>query len=216
MVARRPTRVHMTKPRPAADYRQRLIDALQVVIIRDGFVGAKIQDVVKEARVSLRTFYAEFPNKEACFLELYQQQMDLVISLVGTDLDFSQPWKQVMRDGFDRYFNALALYPRMTHAVTIELATLSQHAREVRQTSLDRYIDLLVDLVEQGRVANPDIPSRSLTPLMARCIMGGVIELVFNSVVREQIDQLPELVDTATEMLWSVVTNVETPAVSPA
>lgn len=199
----------MTKPRPAADYRQRLIDALQVVIIRDGFVGAKIQDVVKEARVSLRTFYAEFPNKEACFLELYQQQMDLVISLVGTDLDFSKPWKEVMRDGFERYFRALALYPRMTHAVTIELATLSQHAREVRVNSQDRYNALIIDLVEQGRAANPDIPSRSLSPLMARAIVGGVIELVFNSVVRDEIDRLPEMVDTATDMLWSVVTNVD-------
>ncbi len=199
----------MTKPRPSADYRQRLIDALQVVIIRDGFVGAKIQDVVKEARVSLRTFYAEFPNKEACFLELYQQQMDLVLSLVGSDVDFEKPWKQVMREGFERYFVALSLYPRMTHAVTIELATLSQHAREVRQNALDQYVELIIELVERGRAANPDIPSRSLSPLMARAIMGSVIELVFNSVVREQVEQLPQMVDTATDMLWSVVTNVD-------
>lgn len=204
----------MTNPRPAADYRQRLLDALAIVVIRDGFVGAKIQDVVKEARVSLRTFYAEFPNKEACFLALYQQQTEAILGLIGDDLDFSRPWKDVMRVGFERYFNVLLLYPRMTHAVTIELATLSQEAREVRQGTLDQYVDLIIDLVERGRQANPDIPSRSLTPLMVRAIMGGVIELVFNSVVRDELDRLPELIDTATELLWSVVTTVDEPATS--
>ncbi|MBJ7471054.1 MAG: TetR/AcrR family transcriptional regulator [Solirubrobacteraceae bacterium] len=199
----------MTKPRPAADYRQRLIDALAVVIIRDGFVGAKIQDVVKEARVSLRTFYAEFPNKEACFLELYSQQHQVVLDMVARDLDFSQPWKLVMRQGFERYFTALSLYPRLTHAVTIELATLSQHAREIRQNHLDQFVLLMIDLVEQGRAANPDIPARPLTPLMARAIIGGVIELVFNHMVRDEADRLPELVDTSTDMLWSVVTAVD-------
>ncbi len=201
----------MTKPRPTADYRQRLIDALAVVIIRDGFVGAKIQDVVKEARVSLRTFYAEFPNKEACFLALYSQQNRVVIDLVAGGLDFSEPWRDVMREGFERYFAALALYPRMTHAITIELATLSQQARELRQSNLDEFVLLMCDLVEQGRAANPDIPSRSLSPLMARAIMGGVIELVFDHVVRDEMDKLPQLVDTATDMLWSVVTNVDAP-----
>lgn len=199
----------MTNPRPAADYRQRLLDALAVVMIRDGFAGAKIQDVVKEARVSLRTFYAEFPNKEAAFLALYRQQTEVVLGLIGNDLDFSRPWKEVMREGFERYFNVLVLYPRMTHAVTIELATLSQEAREVRQDTLDRYVELIIDLVEQGRQANPDVPSRSLTPLMVRAIMGGVIELVYNTVVRDEMDQLPALVDTATELLWSVVTTVD-------
>lgn len=202
----------MTNPRPTADYRQRLLDALAVVMIRDGFVGAKIQDVVKEARVSLRTFYAEFPNKEAAFLALYQQQTDVVVGLIGDDLDFSRPWKEVMRMGFERYFNVLVLYPRMTHAITIELATLSQDARVVRQDTLDQYVTLIIDLVDQGRAANPDIPSRSLTPLMVRAIMGGVIELVFNSVVRDEMDRLPELIDTATELLWSVVTTVDEPA----
>lgn len=206
----------MTNPRPMADYRQRLIDALAVVMIRDGFVGAKIQDVVKEARVSLRTFYAEFPNKEAAFLALYEQQTDFMVRAIGEDLDFSRPWKEVMRIGFERYFNLLVLYPRMTHAVTIELATLSQDAREVRQDSLDRYVDLIIDLVEQGRTANPDIPSRSLTPLMVRAIMGGVIELVFNSVVREEMERLPELIDTATELLCSVVTTVDDDAAPAA
>lgn len=202
----------MTNSRPPADYRQRLLDALAVVMIRDGFHGAKIQDVVKEARVSLRTFYAEFPNKETAFLALYQQQTAVVLGLIGDDLDFTRPWKEVMRLGFERYFNVLVLYPRMTHAVTIELATLSQEAREVRQDTLDKYVDLIIELVERGREANPDIPSRSLTPLMVRAIMGGVIELVYNTVVRDEMDRLPELVDTATELLWSVVTTVDEPA----
>ena len=45
--------------------------------------------------------------------------------------------------------------------------------------------------------------------VMARGLTGSITELVDRSVVRDEIDQLPELVDTTTEMLWRLVTHVE-------
>lgn len=198
----------MPTSRPPADYRQRLIHALAVVIARDGFHGAKIQDVVKVAHVSLRTFYAEFPNKEACYLALYEQQTDALLELIGTELDFERPWRDVMRSSFERYFGALAAVPLLTHAGLIELGTLSEEGREARQVAFDRFVVRVADLVEQGRIANPHIPSRALSPLMGRAIMGGVTELVVNNVIRGETERLPELVDTATDMLVSVVMNV--------
>lgn len=204
----------MTTSRPPSNYRQRLVQALAVVIARDGFNGAKIQDVVKEARVSLRTFYAEFPNKEACFLELHSQIVDAMVANIGASVVFDRPWRDVMRAGFDAYFGALVAEPRLTHAVMTELATLSLEARAARERAMERFAAELVDLVDRGREANPDIPSRELTPLMARGLLGAVTELVLSRVVRGEIERLPELVDTTTDMLWSIVTNV--PADEPA
>ncbi len=132
-----------------------------------------------------------------------------MIRVVDESVVFDQPWKDVMRQGFQTYYGALAAYPRMTRAISIELATLSDEARRQRDESLERFADALVGLVSRGRELYPEITSQPLDPVMARGLIGSITELVDRSVVRDEIDQLPQLVDTTTEMLWRLVTHVE-------
>ena len=193
---------------PVATYRERLLNALAIVIARDGFNGAKIQDVVREARVSLRTFYAEFSNKEECFLALYDQVTVQVDQLIVNGASPDLPWYQRMEAGFTTYLNALALAPNLTYAFLVELATLSDNARQRRQEALGRLLDVLIELVEDGRQRNPEIPSRSLSPMMARGVIGAVTEMLVEFVVSGQTERLPEIAPVATDLLWSVVTNV--------
>lgn len=192
-----------------ADQRRRLLNAMAAVVARDGFHGARIQDIAREAKVSLRTFYAEFETKEQCFLALHRELIDQMVRNVDASLDFAQPWKEVMRQGFSTYYTALASFPMITRAVSIELATLSDQARQQRDETMDEFATLLVDLVQRGRALHPEIPSQPLPPQMARALIGSITELVDSSVVRDEIDRLPELVDTTTEMLWRLVTHVE-------
>jgi AcrR family transcriptional regulator len=198
----------MAKGQHEPSYRQRLIAALAVVIARDGFGGAKIQDVVREAKVSLRTFYAEFPNKETAFLELYAIIGRNLEKVIVDAVDLSKPWHSQMESGFRAYLTALAVSPKLTYAGLVELATLSDEARVARQDSLERFVALICDQIEQGRIANPDIPSRPVSPMMARALLGGVTEMMIDLVVRGEAERLPELVDVATDLMWSVVTNV--------
>ncbi|MBO9534984.1 MAG: TetR/AcrR family transcriptional regulator [Solirubrobacteraceae bacterium] len=192
-----------------ADQRRRLLDAMATILQRDGFHGARIQDIAREAKVSLRTFYAEFETKEQCFLALHRELVSQMTGIVRESLDFSKPWKDVMRQGFQVYYGALAAYPLFTRAISLELATLSEEARQQRDETLEDFANLLIELVERGRELHPDIPSQSLSVLMARGLTGAVTELVDRAVVRDEIDQLPEVVDTTTEMLWRMVTHVE-------
>lgn len=192
-----------------ADQRRRLLNAMATILTQDGFHGARIQDIAREAKVSLRTFYAEFETKEQCFLALHRELVDQMIRVVDESIHFDRPWKEVMRQGFQTYYGALAAYPRMTRAISIELATLSEEARRQRDESLERFAVVLVSLVARGRELYPEIPSQPLDPVMARGLIGSITELVDRNVVRDEIDQLPQLVDTTTEMLWRLVTHVE-------
>lgn len=194
-----------------ADQRRRLLNAMATILVRDGFHGARIQDIAREAKVSLRTFYAEFETKEQCFLALHRELTDQMITTLGESVTFDKPWKEVMRDGFETYYSLLATFPKLTRAISIELATLSDDARRQRDDALKEFAALLTDLVEQGRAVYPEIPSQPLHPMVARGMIGSITELVDSSVTRDEIDQLPQLVDATTEMLWRVVTHVEPP-----
>ncbi|MDQ8045704.1 MAG: TetR/AcrR family transcriptional regulator [Solirubrobacteraceae bacterium] len=197
----------MATPDTAA--RERIIAAVAVVIARDGYRGSKIHDIAKEARVSLRTFYLYFPNKEALFLELHARVVKGVISAIDGGVSFDQPWRDAMSQGFETYFRILTAEPRLTTAIISELTTISDESFEAWEYARGEFATLMSTLVERGRAANPGIPSRPLSPLMARSILGGVLELVTSRVISGEVERLPELVDTATDLLWSVVTNVE-------
>ncbi len=190
------------------DQRQRVIEALASEIARAGYGGTKIQDIARVAKVSLRTFYETFPNKEACFLALYEQLTDGLLDMITASITFEDSWREEMAKGFNTHLQALESAPRLTYACMIELATLSPQARQARQQWMDRVSATICDQIEQGRQVYRDIPSRPLTPMMARAILGGVTEMVIDLVVRNEFNRLPELVDVATELLWSAVTNV--------
>lgn len=190
---------------PMSETRQQLLTALATVVARQGLGNTKVADIAREARTSLRTFYAEFESKEECFLELHRQVTRAVMLVVRQSIVFDRPWVDVMRGGFETYFEILTAQPRLTHAILVELANMSEAARRARDDAMELFGDMLCELVEDGRAANPDIPSRPLSPLIARGIIAAFLELVVSYVDRGETDRFPELIDTATEMLTSVV-----------
>jgi AcrR family transcriptional regulator len=71
--------------RPAASgHRARLTEGLAAAIAEKGYAAVTIADVVRGARVSKRTFYEHFADKEACFLALYAETSDELIDLIAT------------------------------------------------------------------------------------------------------------------------------------
>ncbi len=192
--------------------RERIIRGTAAIIARDGYGNSRIADIAKESRVSLRTFYAEFETKESVFLELHRRVVDSITEAVADSIDFSKPWRQVMYDGFLRYFELLKASPRFTTAMVFELVTLSEASREAREYARGEFDRFLIELVERGREANPDIPSRSITPLLSRSMLGGVVEVVTSELVDGQRWEIDALAETATDILWSVVTNVDNAA----
>lgn len=194
-----------------SNHRDRLTAALAAVIAEHGYHGTRIHMIAREAGVSLRTFYAEFPNKEACFLELHAAVMRQLERLIIDSVDAEKPWYDQIEVCFRGYLEAMALWPQLTYALLVEVATLGDDARRARQLVFERFSSLMVQLTETRRRMHPEIPSRPLSPLMARGILGAITELAIDFAVRDELHRVPELAPVAADMMWSVITNV-TPA----
>ncbi|WP_114287692.1 TetR/AcrR family transcriptional regulator [Candidatus Halocynthiibacter alkanivorans] len=68
-----------------------VVSGARIVFLRDGFEGASVDDIAREAAVSKATLYSYFPDKRALFMEalLYQCQHQTVADL--SDIDQNQP-----------------------------------------------------------------------------------------------------------------------------
>jgi AcrR family transcriptional regulator len=193
--------------------RQRMLIGLATTIGKHGYRGATITEVVRFAKVSKRTFYEEFGDKESCFLELYDETRRALMLQIASQVDLSGDWREQIRVGARAYYTTLTSAPLLTHAFFIEIATLSERATEVRRTAFDEFAALLSELVARGRAAHPDIPSRPLSPMMAQALIGGMTEVMIGAIEKdEMVERVEDLVDVCTDLIATVVTGQFPPA----
>ncbi len=184
-----------------------MLEGMALTIAKHGYRGATITEVVRHAKVSKRTFYEEFGDKESCFLELYDQTRQGLEQLIIHASHGDQPWREQIRTGTHAYYSALAAEPRLTQAFFIEIATLSERATQARREAFDHFAALIVQIVEEARKKNPDVPSRPLTHEMAIAMIGGMTELLISAIERDEMaERTDDFVDVYTDMLATVVT----------
>lgn len=184
-----------------------MLEGMALTIAKHGYRGATITEVVRHAKVSKRTFYEEFGDKESCFLELYDQTRLVLEGLIVEASKSSANWREQIRMGTHAYYSALAAEPRLTQAFFIEIATLSERATKARREAFDHFAALLVEIVEEARRINVDVPSRPLSQSMAVALMGGMTELLISAIERNELaERTDEFVDIYTDMLACVVT----------
>jgi len=87
----------MNAPQPIAKQGRKwdqVLDGARTVFLRDGFEGASVDDIVREAGVSKATLYSYFPDKRLLFLEVAkiecQAQSEEAISSIETSGDIRE------------------------------------------------------------------------------------------------------------------------------
>jgi AcrR family transcriptional regulator len=164
---------------PNADPRRRILDGLEAALQEKGLAGTQIDDIVRHARMSKRTFYATFPNKESAFVELIREvsivMFDDVVALIGGPA----PWEEQVARGVSAYLRALDANPLLVAAISRELPTLGPQGLALHREALDRFAELFVatsaELERRGAAVRP--VSRPTAVLL----VAGVAELVTRS-----------------------------------
>ncbi|GAB3858255.1 TetR/AcrR family transcriptional regulator [Dactylosporangium cerinum] len=168
----------MTSTRTGAEVREALTGGLAAAIADKGYAATTIADVVMHARVSKRTFYEHFTDKEACLMALYEQGCDYLLAVVrsaATDSK-STSWKAMVNHGVTAYLTALEGMPAVTRTLLVEIQAAGPKAYRLRQQMQRRFADTLVEVVDAARAADPAIPE--LSQLLAIALVGGVHEMM--------------------------------------
>ncbi len=180
-------------------HRFQLIEGFCCAVEASGYVAATIADIVAHARVSKRTFYEHFDDKEECFLAAYRELADRTMRAMAAAVDRAQPWEQQVEAAFRAYVAALESRPALTRACFLEIHAAGARGLALRREVLARFAELFRGFVERHR-------RRGLHPIstsMAMAIVGGVNELML--LEAEKGSRVTDLAQTAVELLRSVV-----------
>ncbi|HEV7900098.1 MAG TPA: TetR/AcrR family transcriptional regulator [Planosporangium sp.] len=166
--------------RAAAQVRADLISGLAAAVSDKGYAASTIADIVAHARVSKRTFYEHFADKEECLMALYGDSCDRLMAVLRTAGSPDQPWRERVRVAVTAYLSTLESLPAVYRTLLVEMQAAGPRAYRLRQEKQRQFADTLVAIVEDGRPANPDIPS--LSPATAVALVGGLNELLLQAV----------------------------------
>lgn len=176
-------------------FRDRLIEGLATTIREQGYRDTKIADIVRHARTSRRTFYAEFTGKDECYIALLEMMNAELRERIAAAVDPTAPWEAQVRQAVVAYVDSAASDPAVTLSWIRELPALGLAGRQVQRHAMDMLAGLLVELAnsEQFRRGGA-VP---MTRPLALILLGGIRELT--AAIVEDGGDISDLTEVAVE-----------------
>jgi AcrR family transcriptional regulator len=174
--------------------RARMLEAMVEGVAEKGYVRVSVADVIERARVSRKTFYEQFGNKEDCFLAAYDAGVDQLLEAIDATVAPPAPdWLTAARRAVEVYVATVAASPAFARAFLIEVLGAGPRALARRDVVQERFAAQLAAIHRRARADIPEIPA--VPSHTFRAAVGAVNELVTAHVLERGADTLPELTD---------------------
>jgi AcrR family transcriptional regulator len=167
-----------------ASQRTRLLEAVGRAVAERGYAAATIEDVVRGAGVSKKTFYDHFADKEDCFLAAYEAASEELLERVREAHAVHDDWLERTRAGVRAYLRWLAAEPALARVFLIEVAAAGPRALERREALRDRY----AELIHERRGEQPRLPIE-----VFHAVVAAVDDVVVRHIRESGAEDLPAL-----------------------
>jgi AcrR family transcriptional regulator len=180
----------------ARNQRQRILAAVAEAASTRGYARMSVEDVVRGAGVSRRTFYELFANKDQVFLEAYDQVASLLLSAVRAANEGEEGFANRVTAGFRTFLELLEASPAFARMCIVEVMAAGPEAVAKRTAVMGEF----AKLIEENARTQLDQPG-SAPALHAQTIVAGAYEVVYRMIAAGETDRLstllPDLVESA-------------------
>jgi AcrR family transcriptional regulator len=167
--------------------RARLLGAAVPAVDELGWTGVTVADIASRARVSRRTFYDLFANREECLLAL----LDDVVGRVERDLAamslHEKAWVERVRTGLWSILCFLDHDPALARVCVVQSARGSRRVLEAREEILTR----LAGTIEDGR--SQSTPGSHVPAVTAEGLVGAAVAIVYKRLLNGERAPLTDL-----------------------
>jgi AcrR family transcriptional regulator len=189
-------RHRLTRQEVEASQRGRLLVAMAEVVASKGYTAATVADVVERAGVSRRTFYEQFPDKEACFLAAYDTGVEVMLGRISEAVSPlpAGDWQGRIRTGLGTYLEVLASEPDFAWCFHVEVLGAGPAALARRSAVHTLFSGLWRDLHQRARAEHSDLTA--WPDAGHRMLSAGLEELVRERLRAQGAASLPAYGET--------------------
>src|SRR4051794_34563220 len=116
-----PGRHGLSRSYVARNQRDRIVAAVAESAQASGYAHMSVEEIVKRAGVSRRTFYEQFSSKEDAFLEAFDHVAKLLLAGVRKAVSQEDTFAGRVVAGFGTFLGLLAASPAFAHMCIVEV-----------------------------------------------------------------------------------------------
>jgi AcrR family transcriptional regulator len=167
--------------------RSRLLAGAVDAIEEHGYPDTTVAQITSRARVSRRTFYDLFENREGCLTALIEEVLAMIESeLAAGNLD-GLPWRERVRGGLSVILAFFDREPALARVCVVQALRGGPGVIELREEILAR----LAGVIDQGR--GEGTRGGGCTPLTAEGLVGAAFAIVYARLLRREREPLSDL-----------------------
>lgn len=187
-----------------AEPRTRLLEGMARVVSVKGYAATTITDIVREARVSRRTFYEQFFDKPALLMSLFEATSDRALRALRAAIDPARSLQDQLVPAYTAYFEALAANPALLQVVYVEILGLGRPGLAARRRANEEVGRFLLELLNGDADKDAPVPRHT-----AVAVVGAINELVADSIERGRAAELAELAPEAARLTRLIASPAE-------
>ena len=173
--------------------RQRILAAVAEAVSQVGYAAMTVEDIIRVAGVSRRTFYEHFKSKEEAFLVSYDDISAQLMDAVVAAFDRTDAFITRVEDCMRAYLTLLAAQPAYANMCIVEVLVAGPTAIGRRNAVMRQFMELI------DRGADEELPRTGRPPpLTSETLVGGIHEVTYARVLKGETAQLPALLPDLT------------------
>ncbi len=190
-----PSRKSLPGEHLVAIQRSRLLAAAVGTVEQFGYAHTTVEQITSRARVSRRTFYELFENREACLAALFEDVVATIEQeIAAADLE-GAGWRERVRGGLGAILAFFDREPALARVCVVQALRGGPEVLERREAILAR----LARAIDEGRGTHSR--AAECTPLTAEGLVGAAFTIVYARLLRGEPRPLTELVGELMSMI---------------
>jgi len=173
--------------------RSRLLAAALTVVDELGYGDATVTQITQRARVSRRTFYELFENREECLAAMFEHVLKSIASeLAAAELE-GLSWLERVRGGLSAILSFFDREPVLARVCVVQSLRGDEHVLERRTEVLGQ----LAAILDEGSKES----ARPVPPLTAEGLVGAIHSILYARLLKGDHESLTGLVSDLMGMI---------------
>ena len=175
--------------------RARLVAATFDSVHELGYARTTVAEIIDRARVSRKTFYDIFLDREDCFLAAFEQALARASSLAIDSYQRKSSWREGTRAALASLLALLDEEPSLARLCVLEAPAAGERVLQRREDVLEE----LAELIDRGRLHTT--AARRPPRLAAEGIVGGILAVLHTRLLQGEEEHLSDLLGALMSMI---------------
>jgi AcrR family transcriptional regulator len=175
--------------------RSRMLAATVEAVEEVGYAHITVAHVIGRAKVSRKTFYDAFTDREDCFLAASEQALAQARMLASEAYERESGWREGTRSAFARLLLFMDEEPALARLCVVEALGAGERVLERRSQVLNE----LAEVIDRGRLATS--ATRNPPEITAEGVVGAIFAVLHTRVLEGGKESLTDLLGPLMSMI---------------